>query len=912
MPEWKDEVRKRLTNLNLAPAREAVIVEELAQHLEDCYEGLLALGATPAEAGHLTLAELSDHELLARELRRIERQVPQEPIVLGTNRRTNMIADFWQDLRYGARALLKNPGLTLVAVLSLALGIGANTAIFSLIDAVLLKMLPVERPEELYFIQNVGTRRPEGGAPPYPCFERFRDHTQSFTGLAAFSGTDARVKIDGRLEEWRGQRVSGNTFSLLGIRAILGRPLSPADDAVPGKGGPDGWVAVISHNYWTRRFGRDPRVIGKVVQVGDNPVTIIGVTEPEFYGLVPGREFDVLLPMMTAGAQLAEKEFWWFQAVGRLKPGVPLEQARVELDTIFQSYMDETSMSAESRREAFNRIDLRPASKGWNELRRQFSQPLQALMAIVALVLLIACANVANLLLARATARRKEFAVRLALGASRSRLLRQMGTESLLLVGLGGLLSLLFARWGSAFLVSFFATGRGRLFVNLPLDYRVLLFTAGVALLTGLIFGLAPALQATRIDPNPALKDSAATGTRSRSRFGRSLVVTQVALSLLLLVGAGLFLRTLHNLKNIDSGFRPGGVLTMPVNPEESIYQGARLANLWKEMLASVERLPGVRSASLSALTPLDGSDRGVAIEVLGDSPRSERDRGIRMNQVSPGYFQTFGIAVLQGRAFVDRDNETAPRVALFNEAAARFYFGDRNPLGAQFRFTFDPRNEKAPAPYEIVGVVKDSRNQTLREPDTRTIYLPVAQKRDRLGRLTLAVRAEGNPADLTHAVSSAVRALGPDIFLANIATLSERVDQSLVQERLVATLSLFFGLLALLLACIGLYGVMSYDVARRTHEIGIRMALGASAQRVVQWVLSGALLWVTLGVVLGLGAALATAPWLESLLFELKPRDPLTIGLAVLILLAVAAVAGYLPARRAARVDPLVALRHE
>jgi predicted permease len=913
MPDWKPEIRQRLTGVKLESAREAAIVEELAQHLEDCYEALLNGGATPAEAERLTLAELSESDLLARELRRIEQQVKHEPIVPGTNSRSNVIADFWQDLRYGARALLKNPGVAVVAVLSLALGIGANTAIFSLIDAVLLKMLPVERPEELYFIQNVGTRRPEGGAPPYPCFERFRDHTQSFTGLAAFSGMDPRVKIDGQLEEWRGQRVSGNCFSLLGVKAILGRTLSPADDAVPGKGGPDGWVAVISYNYWTRRFGRDPRVIGKVVQLGNNPVTIIGVTEPEFHGLGPGRAFDVLLPMMTAGVErLAEKEAWWFTAVGRLKPGVPLEQARVELDTIFQSYMDETSMSAESRREAFNRIDLRPASRGLNELRRQFSQPLQALMATVALVLLIACANVANLLLARATARRKEFAVRLALGASRFRLLRQMGTESLLLVGLGGLLSLLFARWGSAFLMSFFAAGRGRLFVNLPLDHRVLLFTTGVALVTGLIFGVFPALQATRVDPNPALKDSAGTSTRSRSRFGRSLVVAQVALSLLLLVGAGLFLRTLHNLKNIDSGFRPEGVLTMPVSPEESVYQGVRLANLWKEALASVERLPGVRSASLSALTPLDGSDRGVGIEVSGYTLRTERDKGIRLNQVSPGYFQTFGIAVLQGRAFADSDNETAPRVALFNEAAARFYFGDRNPIGAQVRFVFDPRNEKPPAPYEIVGVVKDARYQTLREPDTRMIYLPVAQKRDRLGRLILAVRAEGKPADLSHALSSAVRALGPDIFLTDIATLSERVDQSLVQERLVATLSLFFGLLALLLACIGLYGVLTYDVARRTQEIGIRMALGANSQRVVQLVLREALLWVTVGVVLGLGAALATTQWIESLLFDLKPHDPLTIGLAALVLLVVAAVAGYLPARRAARVDPLVALRFE
>jgi predicted permease len=815
-----------------------------------------------------------------------------------------------QDLRYGVRMLLRHKGFTLVAALSLALGIGANTAIFSLIDAVLLKMLPVERPEQLYFVQNVGPQRPTGGAPPYPCFERFRERDQFFSGLAAFTRRDPKLTFDGQVEQVSGQFVSGNYFELLGVNPLLGRVISPADDEVPEKGGADGLVAVISYEYWTRRFARSPDTIGKVVQIGNDAVTIVGVTPPEFYGLFPGTEIDISLPIVMEGApMLAEKSSWWFQAVGRLKPDASVDQARAELDAIFQPFMDETTVSAEMRAKAFARIELAPASKGLDTLRRQFSRPLQALMVIVGLVLLIACANVANLMLVRAAGRRKEFAVRLALGATRLRLLRQMLTESLLLVSLGGLLGLLFARWGGTLLVSFFTAGSHPLFVKLTLDHRVLLFTAGVALLTGLIFGLTPALQATRVDPAPALKDSAGSGARSRARFGRSLVVTQVALSLLLLIGAGLFLQTLRNLKNIDAGFRRDGVMTMRVFPPGLIYKGARLVNLWTDILGRVESLPGLRSASLSTLSPLDGSDRGVRVNIAGFTPSSESDTDIRINQVSPGFFPTFGIPLIQGRAFLERDTDGAPRVALLNETAARFYFGDGNPVGAQLKFD---RGPNTPAIYQVIGVVKDSRYLSLREPDTRLAYLPMLQPLDRLGRLTLAVQADGRPADLINSVRAELRAAGSDILLTNVASMNDQVDQSLLQERLVATLSLFFGLLALLLACIGLYGVMSYNVARRTHEIGIRMALGASAPRIVGLVLRETMSVVSIGMVLGLGASLAVARLVATLLYGLAPNDPLTIALSAGLLLAVATVAGWLPARSASRVDPMVALRRE
>ena len=822
-----------------------------------------------------------------------------------------------QDLRYAARMLRHNPGFTAVAVLSLALGIGANTAIFSLIDAVLLRMLPVEKPEQLVFVDNVGARG-GGGAPPYPCFEQFRERDQYFSGLAAFSPYNMRVSIDGRAEEVVAQQASGNYFAVLGVKAWAGRTLGPADDSVIGKGGPDGPVAVISYRYWKRRFALSPDALGKVVQVQGQAVTIIGVTPPEFFGMQPGTPVDLTVPIVLApAAMLRDKGDWWINVVGRLKEGSAATQARSELDGIFQAFMDDRAGSSgkvsgtgEMRHDYFDHIELTPAARGLDRLRRQFSKPLLVLMALVGLVLLIACANVANLLLARTTARNREFAVRLALGAGRVRLMRQVLTESLLLVGIGSLLGLLFAGWAGRLLVAFFATGHRGIFVDLGFDAHVLTFTAGASLLTGLLFGLVPAFRVTKTTLAPALKEQGRglVGFRRRLPVAKLLVVVQVALSLVLLIGAGLFVHSLWNLRNMDAGFRVEGVLTMRVKPDQSAYTEARRLPLWNEILDRTGRIPGVRSASLSVLSPLSGIHRGVLIDVPGFASRSVRDTAISLNHVTAGYFETMGIPVVLGRAFDAGDAANAPRVALLNETAARFYFSGRSPLGVSIRFPFG----KEKPPYQIVGVVKDSRHNSLREEVPRMIYVPVFQAIDDLNSLTLAVRTAADPLAITPVLSKEARTAGPDILITDVATLASQVDQSLLQERLVSTLASFFGLLALLLASIGLYGTMAYAVARRTNEIGIRMALGASGTGVVRLVLRDAALMIAAGMAIGVPAAIAGGRYIRSQLFGLRPADPLTLALACMTLAAVALLAGYLPARRASRVDPMTALRYE
>jgi len=909
MPDWRPEIRRLLAGLLLEPAREAEIVEEMAQHLDDRYAELRAEGVPADQARAAAIAELRERDLLQRELRRVERTIKSEPVVTGSTRRTNMVADLWQDLRYGARMLRRNPGFTLTAVLSLALGIGANTAIFSLIDAVLLKMLPVERPTELYFINNVGLRG-GGGAPPYPCVERFREHSPALSGIATFNFDQVKLEVDGQVEQVNGQLVSADYFSLLGVSTIIGRGFEPADNSVQGAGGPNGAVAVIGYRYWERRFGGRPEVIGKVVRFGSVPVTIVGVTPPNFYGLSPGSDVDINLPMLLGDAGLFGRDTWWFNAVTRLAPGATVEQARDQLDAVFQGFMDESGSLGGMRRDFFDHIDLKPAARGLDTLRNPYSKSLLILMGVVAAVLLIACANVANLLLARSATRRREFAVRLALGASRFRLMRQMLTESLLLVTIGGAIGLLLARWSSDVLIHFMSFRRRQLSLDVQLDTRLLLFTLGLSLLTGIIFSLIAVFRSTRVDPGEALKEGAATASANRSRlgFGKLLVVAQVSLSLVLLVGAGLFLRTLSNLKNFDAGFRTDGVLCMRIDASSRNYGRPQLNSFWDEALERVKSVPGLSSASLSTLSPLDGRDRGVIIEVPGFAGDPDHDLNVSVNQITPDFFAALGITLLQGRAFKDSDTSTAPRVALLNETAARFYFGDSNPVNTKIRF----RRPATDPPYEIVGVVRDSRQSNLREAPPRLVYMPVQQSLDKLSRLTLSARTSGDPAALVNPIRDAIRAMGADLLVSDVVTLDQQVNQTLSIERLVSALSAVFGVLASLLACIGLYGVMSYDVARRTREIGIRVALGAQGSDVVRLVMRETLLMILFGLAIGLGVAVAASHLIASLLFGLSPNDPLTIGLAASILAAVALLAGYLPASRAARVEPMVALRHE
>ena len=915
MPDWKPEIRRRLQNLQLAPTREAAIVEELAQHLDDCYAELLAGGATPAKAERQTRAELSGNELLARELRRIEHQVTRAPVVFGA-RRINIVGDLWQDLRYGLRMLLKNPSFTAVAVITLALGIGANTAIFSLIDAVLLKMLPVQRPEELVEFSR-SSEHGSGTSFSYPAFEQFRDRNQSLSGVLTMSKTPLRLTGDGDTESPQGQYVSGNFFSLLGVEAWLGRTITPQDDTPSDAGSP---VAVISYGLWQRRFGGDPSVVGAQTAVEEKPFTIIGVTPPEFFGLQPGSAPDFWIPiaaepLVRSKSWLRQSDFNWLSVVGRLKPGISTATARSDLEVIFSQLLDERAARIlnEHNRKVFlaQRIGVEPAGNGLSRLRQQFSKPLLILMALVGLVLLIACANIASLLLARAASRRRELAIRLAMGASRSRLVRQILTESVLLAFIGGLAGLLFAFWAGGFIVAFMSSGETRILLHLRPDASILGFTMLASLLPGILFGLAPALKATRLDPGPALKEQALTlgGGRSGGQLGRSLVVSQVVLSLVLVAGAGLFAGSLRNLKALDAGFNRDNVLMVNLNPGKAGYKDARLAMFYEQVVERAGLVPGVRSVSLSRLTPISGGGWDLSASVEGYTPQPNEDPTVYVNGVSPGYFETLGTTLLLGRDFGKQDRQNTPKVALINETMMKHYFSGANPIGR--RVTLGGRE-----PMEIIGVVKDARYMSLREEIHRTVYVNCLQDATVDGSLTLEVQTVGDPSGIIAPLRNEIGALDSSVPLTGFGTLARQVDNSLIQERLVATLSGFFGAMALLLACIGLYGVMSYNVARRTSEIGIRLALGAGRANILWIVLRECLLLVSLGIAIGAPVALVAgrlaASEISGLLFGLSATDASTIALAAVALTGVAMLAAYLPARRAMRVDPLVALRYE
>jgi predicted permease len=820
------------------------------------------------------------------------------------------------DVAYAFRLLRRSPAFTVVALLSLGLGIGANTALFSLIDAVLIKTLPVADPQRLFFVDNSGGKSGGSNGPPYPCFERLRDHNRFLSGIAAFDERLFKVSIDGVAERVRGQYASGSYFDLLGVRAIHGRLLTPADDAVPGRGGPDGPVAVISDALWTRRFARDPSVLGKQIQVGAQWVTIVGVAPPGFFGLQVGMPLDITLPMMLVpGSGLQSRQSWWLSVIARVAADSTVEQARADLESLWDAYMTEEGFARGSRnREYFSGVALVPAARGGNELRRAYSEPLLIVMGIVGVVLLIGCANVANLLLARATARQNEIAIRLAIGASRGRLIRQLLTEGIVLVSLGAAAGVLFARWGASFLVAVLAGPAERVVLEPHFDLRVLGFTAGVSIATALLFSVAPALRATQID---AAKPGSVVRSTPQNRLGRSLVVVQVTLSVLLLCGAALFVRTLQNLNGVAAGFDHDGILTMqveatvpgltvsPKTPAESRADHARLGAIWRGFMERVRQVPGVSSAAVAGgMSPLSGAIRGVKIAI--DGP--QKDRGIRINQVTDRYFETIGIRLLAGRSFTSRDQSGSLRVAILNESAARALFGGESPLGRRVSFP----GQRVPDPCEIVGIVADARYQDLRTPDEPMVYVPLEQAIDPITNTVLFVRAGGDLMRLVPSIRASVAGTVPSGFVAGIATMEQQVEMSLVRERMLAVLATFFASLALLLACIGLYGVMAYRVVRRTREIGIRIAIGARQQTVVWMMVRETLLLVTIGATLGTLAALGVNRFVAAQLFGVTPRDPVAIAVALSVLGCVTLMAGYMPARRASRIDPVRALRAE
>jgi macrolide transport system ATP-binding/permease protein len=817
------------------------------------------------------------------------------------------IETFFKDLRYAMRMLRRSPAFTVVAVLSLALGIGANTAIFSLIDTLMLKSLPVPQPEQLVELLTVrGTSR--FNAFSYQAYLAIRDRNHAFSRVFA-SRTDRFYVVAQGAEPERADTslVTGTFFAGLGVKPFIGQLIATEDDRA---GAPA--VAAISYAYWKRRFGLDHSVLGKKIAIEDIPHTIIGVTPPEFFGAQVGHSDDIFIPLSTEAlihhpSWMSSSGYKWLGLIARLKPGASILEARAEVATIFKGTLeDDLKITKDAGDAAFIRTftaEVLPAGAGFSQLRRRFSRPLLILMVIVGLVLLIACANVANLLLARATARQKEISVRVAIGAGRLRLIRQMLTESFLLAFLGGALGLALAWWGSNYLIAFMGTGRLNIKLEVHPDARMLLFTLAVSLLTAILFGIAPAIRGANADIFPALKDAARAATGFRHRFGKALVVSQVVVSVLLLVGAGLFSRTLINLENIDVGFDRGGVLLVSLDPSHSGYQGTQLAVLYKELLERFNGLPGVRSASLSRFSPITGGGVNFTLSIAGQVPRPDQKRSIYINWVSPRYFETLGTPLLLGRDFNSRDDPNSNKVAIVNESMARLFFDNGNPLGK--------RVVMGPGDAEIVGVVKDAKYLEIREDPTPTVYLAVFQEKKPYSEFELRTAvAQGG---IVSAVRRQVRdATNGHVAISKTQTLAEQVDASIVQERLVATLSAFFGALGLLLASIGLYGLLAYAVTRRTNEIGIRVALGAGRRDVVRMVLGEAMLLVGIGLVIGIPAALGGARLVSSQLYGVSAHDPLTVAGSALVLIGVAFLAAWLPARRAARVDPMVALRYE
>ena len=827
----------------------------------------------------------------------------------------------WQDIRFGGRMLRKNPGFTIVAVLSLALGIGANAAIFQLLNAVRLRSLPVRAPQELAEVRISDMTGARGSfnsrynAVTNPIWEQIRDRQQSFSGVFAWGQQTFNLAQGGEVRPAKALWVSGDFFNTLGVTPVAGRLFNSTDDT-RGCSSPG---VVISHPFWQREYGGDPNAIGRKLTLANFTFEIIGVTPASFYGMEVGQSFDLALPIcseaLVAGknSRLDSATNWWLMVTGRLKPGVSLEQATSELQNMSPSLFQTTLAPNYPPVSVKSYLDMRLEAKGiaggYSGVRENYERPLWLLLAIGGLVLLIACANLANLLLARATSREREMAVRQALGASRGKLVRQLLSESLLLAAMGALLGAFLAQFLSQFLVSFISTTNDKIFLDLTLDWRVLGFTTLVATLTCVLFGLTPALRATRIEPGAAMKTSGRglTGGGGKFSLRRALVVVQVALSLVLVASALLFTRSLNKLMAVDAGFRSEGILISGIGFRQLELPPERRVAFKREMLDRIKAIPGVESASETNLIPLSGSAAGNNVWLDG----SDAQGGINssFSWVGSDYFKTLGTPLIAGRELNDHDAANSPKVAVVNESFARTLFKDANPVGRRFWIEETPTDPETP--YEVVGVVRNTKYGDLREEFGPIAFLALSQQAVPAPNGQFLIRSNLPRTEISAAIKRTLAEVNPAI---NVSFLGFKtmIEESLLRERLMATLSGFFGLLALLLASIGLYGILSYGVASRTKEIGIRMALGAQSREVLGSVLREALVLVLIGVAVGLPIVFFATGFANTLLFGLTPTDPMSLVLAGVLLCAVALLAGYIPARRATKVDPLVALRYE
>jgi predicted permease len=904
--EWLRIFGSRLRNFFRKRKLDGDLDAEFQSHLAMLSDEHVRRGMTVEQAQHAARRDFGGVEQ-AKESYRDQRGLP-------------FLETLVQDVRYALRMLRKSPGFTAVVVLTLALGIGANTAIFSLMNAVLLQSLPVRHPEQLIVVRYTDAQ-PRGAEEDfsYPMYQVLRDKSAVFDGVLTRSGVSFNVTYAGQSEWAYGELVSGNYYEVLGVRPWLGRLLSPEDDRTPGAHP----VAVLSYGYWQARFGGDPSIVGRKILLDAQPMTVVGVSAPGFFGTEMARDPSITVPMMMTlvfkpvpANRMQSARHRWLTILARRNPEISVSKAQASTDVLYHQALEEqlnalgSSVNAHDRgRVLSSHIQLDDGSQGFAHLRGEMQRPLVLMFCVTAMVLLVACANLANLLLARSAKRRKEVAVRLAIGAGPGRLIRQWLTESILLGLLGGAAGILFAFWLKTGLIRFLPADFSSN-LKAPMDAKVMGFLVIASLFTGLLFGLAPALQISRSSVTEAMHGEAAVTVSREHVFSlrNALVFLQVALSLPLLIGAGLFLHSLRNLRGVDTGFVKENVFLANLNPSLNGYSTERIRGLYGDLLSRLRTLPEVRAASLTTSSVISGGWDQDSVRVEGYQPRQEEEVSPNNAIISPGYFSSLGIPFISGRDFTDQDTAARPKVVIVNQTFAHYYFGDANPLGKRLSMDDDP---KAPLDMEIIGVVRDAKYVNLREKPRRHFYTALAQQ-PRLFDMTLQVRTANDPRSIGDLVRAQVHDLDPNLPLYATTTLEIQIDNSLIAERLLSWLSSMFGMLATLLASVGLSGVVAFSVARRTREIGVRMALGAQRRDILFLAMSQMVPAVGLGLVVGLAAAYALNHLLGSMLYDVGSTDLATFAAAGILLATVAALAAYLPARRAAQVDPLMALRYE